>query len=341
MKTLTLQEPGRFSLQDTPPPSHALKNQALVRVHRVGICGTDLHAFQGKQPFFAYPRIIGHELAVEIVELGETDEAHDVAVGDWCAVEPYLNCGQCRACQRGYTNACSALKVLGVHIDGGMRELLNLPIRKLHRVRGLSLAQIALVETMGIGAHAVRRARLEAGEFVLVIGAGAIGMGTMQFAKLANAKVIAMDVNPDRLHFCQNVLGIPYTIDARHNSLDQLREILGEDRPSAVFDATGNLTSMTNAFQYVAHAGRLIFVGLAQGDITFNDPYFHSHEITLLASRNATRDDFSWVIEALEKHTVSVDRWVTHETNPEELPTDFPNWLHPQSGLLKAMLRFT
>lgn len=341
MKTLILEAPGRFSLADTPPPTATLKNYALVRVHRVGICGTDLHAFQGNQPFFSYPRIVGHELAVEIMELGETDQPTNLAVGDLCAVEPYLNCGACSACRRGYTNACSSLKVLGVHIDGGMREVLSLPIHKLHRANRLPLEHIALVEMLCIGAHAVRRATVQAGEFVLVIGAGPIGMGTMQFAQLANANVIAMDVNPARLQFCQDMLGIQYTIDARHAPIDQLREILGDDLPTAVFDATGNLASMINAFQYVGHAGRLIFVGLAQGDITFNDPYFHSHEITLLASRNATHDDFRLVIETLETQAVTVDGWISHETKPEDLPIEFPSWLQPSSGLLKAMLKFT
>jgi threonine dehydrogenase-like Zn-dependent dehydrogenase len=341
MKTLILQAPGEFVLRDTDLPTDLEKNQARVRVHRVGICGTDLHAFQGNQPFFSYPRILGHELAVEILELGESAPPTHLAVGDLCAVEPYLNCGQCSACQRGYTNACSTLKVLGVHIDGGMREILNLPIHKLHRVRGLPLEHIALVEMLGIGAHAVRRARLEADEFVLVIGAGPIGMGTMQFAQLANANVIAMDVNPTRLQLCQDMLGIPYAIDARHAPLDQLSEILGNDMPTVVFDATGNLTSMMNAFQFVAHAGRLIFVGLAQGDITFNDPHFHRHELTLLASRNATHADFKSVIDALEKQEVTLDSWITHEAKPEDFPTEFPSWLHPQSGLLKAVLKFT
>lgn len=337
MKTLILNQPGEFTLQETEFPHLQASDHALVRVRHVGICGTDLHAFEGTQPFFSYPRILGHELAVEIVEIGKNDRG--LAIGDICAVEPYLNCGKCVSCRRGRTNACVNLQVLGVHTDGGMREMINVPIRKLHPSHGLGADKLAIVEMLSIGAHAVQRAKLEAQENVVVIGAGPIGLGTMAFAKLMHVNVIAMDINPDRLAFCSENLGIELTINALDNPQQALLDLLGE-MPTTVFDATGNKNSMMKAFDLVAHTGQLVYVGLVRDDISFNDPYFHSHELTLLSSRNATGDDFAWVIDSLASGKVNVDKWITHHVTPELLPGDFASWLKPETGVIKAMLDF-
>ena len=287
LKTLTLLKPGEFSESDAPAPQTPAGGEALVRVRRVGICGTDLHAFQGNQPFFSYPRILGHELGVEVVALGVGD-SHGLKPGDRCAVEPYLNCGTCIACRRGKTNCCTSLKVLGVHTDGGMREVIAVPITKLHRSETLSLEQLALVETLSIGSHAVDRSAIEADEWALVIGAGPIGLAVMQFAATAGARVIAMDMNSDRLAFCREKLHVEKTVHAGDGALDQLRAITGGDMPTVVFDATGSAASMTASFQYVASGGRLVFVGIVLADISFHDPDFHRKEITLLATRNST-----------------------------------------------------
>ncbi|HEX2620922.1 MAG TPA: zinc-binding alcohol dehydrogenase family protein [Phototrophicaceae bacterium] len=340
MKTIVLEQPGAFSLRDTSAPETPGQNEALVKIHRVGICGTDLHAFEGTQPFFSYPRILGHELAVEIMALGEMDSVFDFKIGEICAVNPYLDCGNCISCRRGKPNACVNLQVMGVHRDGGMREYITVPIRKLHRAGGLPVEQVALVEMLSIGAHATRRASLAAGDFVLVIGAGPIGMGTMQFARLTGAKVIAMDVNEQRLAFCRDVLGIQHTVNATMNPLEDLKQLLGGDLPTTVFDATGNSKSMANAFQYVSHGGQLVYVGIVREDITFNDPFFHSHELTLFASRNATDDDFTWVINSLKTGEISLDGWITHRATPESLIIDFAGWLKPETGVRKAMLTF-
>ncbi len=292
MKTLILQTPGTFSYGEAPRP-RAEPGFALVRVHRVGICGTDLHAFAGRQPFFTYPRILGHELAVEIVELGEGETS--LKPGDQCSVEPYVNCGNCIACRRGKPNCCARMSVIGVHQDGGMREFLAVPLRKLHPAPGLSLDQTALVETLAIGAHAVARAGIEKGENVLVIGAGPIGLSVIQFAK-ANGNIMVMDVDAARLAFCRDKIGIGETILAdRENperAFERVRELTKGDMPTVVIDATGNPASMSGALRFLAPGGRLVFVGLCQNDISFSDPEFHRRETTLLASRNAALGGF-------------------------------------------------
>jgi len=339
LKTITLSKPGEFSLSETPKPAAPGPGEAIVRVHRVGICGTDLHAFRGRQPFFSYPRILGHELGVEIVQIGE-GETFGLKPGDRCAVEPYLNCGSCIACRRGKTNCCAFLKVLGVHTDGGMRDLIAVPTHKLHRSETLSLEQLALVETLSIGAHAVDRAVIEPGEWALVIGAGPIGLATMQFAAAAGAKVIALDVNSERLAFCREKLQVNETVFGGEAAADQLRAITGGDMPTAVFDATGNAESMMGALKYVASGGRLVYVGLVLSDITFYDPDFHRKEITLLATRNSTGRDFKRIIGLLESGQVDTAPWITHRSSAAEMPAAFPTWLDPASGIIKAVVSF-
>jgi 2-desacetyl-2-hydroxyethyl bacteriochlorophyllide A dehydrogenase len=338
MKTIILSQPGLFSLTDTSEPRSPATGEAVVRVHRVGICGTDLHAYRGRQPFFSYPRILGHELGVEVVEVGENQTG--IRPGDRCAVEPYLNCGNCIACRRGKTNCCVDLKVLGVHTDGGMRSHLTVPLSKLHRSETLSWEQLALVETLGIGAHAVDRAGLEAGEFALVIGAGPIGLSVTQFAQLAGARVIVLDVNDARLDFCRRQLGVEHTLPAGDAVTDELRLLTGGDMPTAVFDATGNPESMRRAFDLVAHGGRLVLVGLCQADISFHDPDFHRREMTLLSSRNSTSRDFQRIIRLLEEGRIDMTPWITHRVGCEAMPEAFPGWLDPASRVVKAVVEF-
>jgi 2-desacetyl-2-hydroxyethyl bacteriochlorophyllide A dehydrogenase len=337
MQTIILAEPGRFELTDTEPPHQPPPGHALVRVHRIGVCGTDLHAFRGVQPFFSYPRILGHELGVEVVTLAP-DVADELTPGDRCAVEPYLNCGGCVACRAGKTNCCVHLQVLGVHTDGGMREQIVVPAARLHRSAALSYEQLALVETLGIGAHAVGRAQAQAGEWTLVIGAGPIGLTVMQFARLVGARVIALDLEPGRLEFCRKQLRVEHAIAAGEGALEAIRELTEGELPTLVFDATGSPQSMHGAFQYVANGGRLVFVGLFQGDVTFHDPEFHRRELTLLASRNATSAELRRIVGLIEGGQIDTTPWITHRAPLAEAPAQFPSWLRRETGVIKAML---
>ena len=337
MKTIRLEEPGRLQLATADAPSNPGNGEALVRVHRIGVCGTDIHAFGGKQPFFSYPRILGHELGVEVVSVGP--DVTNVKAGDRCSVEPYINCEKCIACRRGKPNCCTDIRVLGVHTDGGMREQFILPARKLHSSSSLSFDQLALVETLGIGAHAVARAGVEAGEFVLVIGAGPIGLAAMQFAVERGAEVIVLDINATRLEFCQKQLGVRHAINgAQENVLEALQRITGNDLPTVVFDATGNPKSMMGSFEFPAHGGRLVFIGLFQGDVTFNDPNFHRRELTVLASRNALPDDFRRIILLMESGRIDTTPWITHRALFDSVSEIFPTWTQPESGVIKAMI---
>lgn len=337
MHTLVLETPGRLIATRTAEPSAPGLGEALVRVHRIGVCGTDLHAFHGRQPFFTYPRILGHELGVEVLSIGAGVDS--VRPGDRAAVEPYLNCGACIACRRGKPNCCRDLRTLGVHTDGGQRERILVPAAKLHVAPTLTFDQLALVETLGIGAHAVSRAQVEAGETVAVLGAGPIGLAVMQFALEAGARVIAVDVNPARLGFCRDRLGVTGLVHAAEgNVAAALAALTAGDLPTAVFDATGNSGSMNAAFAYVAPGGRLILVSIVQADVTFHDPDFHRRELSVLSSRNALPSDFSRIIRLIESGHIDTTPWITHRAELAAVPKVFADWTKPETGVIKAII---
>lgn len=335
MKTIVCEQPYRFAMKETERPA-VRAGEALVRIRRVGICGTDLHAYRGNQPFFEYPRVLGHELAGDIAEIG--DNVHGLRKGDAVAVIPYLECGTCIACRSGKTNCCVRLNVLGVHRDGGMREYIAVPADHLLKADGLGPDQAAVVECFSIGAHAVRRAGLVPGEFALVIGAGPIGLGAMKFAKLAGARVIAMDMNADRLRFCQQWAPADFAVNVAGDPLAEIAAITGGDYPTAVFDATGNAKSMESALQYAAHGGRLVYVGLAKADISFHNPEFHKRELTMMGSRNATRDDFEYVMACMRRGEIDTDAFVTHRVGFDGMIGAYESWLKPETGVIKAMV---
>jgi 2-desacetyl-2-hydroxyethyl bacteriochlorophyllide A dehydrogenase len=326
MKTIVLDKPGELRRTETDLPADVPAGHALVRVNRVGICGTDWHAYRGDQPFFTYPRILGHELGVVVEKVN--DASSSLKPGDRCAIEPYLNCGHCIACRASKPNCCINLKVMGVHVDGGMRERVLVPTAKLHRSTKLSLDELALVEPLSIGCHAVDRAGITVGEHVLIIGAGPIGLSVIPFATAAGGKVTVMDISPSRLEFCREKMGVATTVDVTN------------DLPTCVIDATGNPKSMARCFDLVAHGGRIVFVGLFQGDVTFNDPNFHRRELTLLATRNSRPVDFERIIGMMERGEIDAKPWITHRAGVDQLLEEFPKWLAPNAGVVKAMVEF-
>lgn len=338
MKTIILEKPGSFAeiQRQAPSEKNLGSREALVRVRRIGICGTDYHAFKGNQPFFTYPRVLGHELGVEVLAVGGAVE--NVSPGQFCAVEPYLACGSCIACRNGKTNCCVNMQVLGVHRDGGLCEEMILPADKLHASSKLSLEQLALVETLGIGSHAVYRGSVSKTDTVLVIGAGPIGLSVIQFARLAGARTIVFDLNPDRLAFVKKSFGISETIGPGEDAEKKISEMTNGELATVVFDASGHPASMEKSFHFVAHGGRLVFVGLHQGNVSFPDPLFHRREMTVLGSRNALPEDFKKIISGMEAGLIDTNPWITHRAGFSEMIPAFDSWLKPESRVIKAMV---
>jgi 2-desacetyl-2-hydroxyethyl bacteriochlorophyllide A dehydrogenase len=338
MQAMQLERPGQFLPIEIEEPAAPGPGEALVRIHRIGICGTDIASYLGKFPFFSYPRIPGHELGIEVLAVGP--DVANVKAGDRCSVEPYLNCQTCYACKLGRTNCCQKLQCLGVHTDGGMRPRMILPARKLHPSEKLALEQLALVETLGIGCHAVDRAAPRRDEHVLVIGAGPIGLAVLEFVKFTGARITVLDLSQSRLEFCRSAMGIKQTIQpaADGTELRKLEEIGEGTLPTVVFDATGNAKSMSAAFQCVGHTGKLVFVGITSQDVSLPDPLLHSRELTVYASRNALPDDFRRIIRLIEEGRIDTRPWITHRTNFAKLSADFPSYTRPETGTIKAMV---
>jgi 2-desacetyl-2-hydroxyethyl bacteriochlorophyllide A dehydrogenase len=320
MRRILLNAPGEFIDLKVPRPVPT-PGQALVRVQRVGVCGSDFHALAGRHPIYTYPRVLGHELAGEIVEV--PDNARGLQPGDRCAIEPYMSCGQCRTCTLGRTNCCEQLRLLGVHVDGGMQGFLGVPVELLHKSERLSLDQLALVETLGIGAHAVRRSQLRAPEDVLVVGAGPIGLAVCQFATAIGAKVAVIEINDWRRQFAQS-LGIEALATPDGRMAD------------VVLDATGSAAVMANSVNYVAPGGRLVFVGLTRDPVQIDDALLHRREITVYASRNSC-GQFPPIIRMLEENKINTEPWVTDRINLDEVPARFKE-LSTKVGMMKAVV---
>lgn len=337
MKAIQLERPGSFRTIDVEDPAPPGPGEALLKVLRVGVCGTDFSGYHGKMPFYSYPRIPGHELGVEVLAVGP-DVTH-LKPGDRCAVEPYLDCGACIACRGGKTNCCETLQTLGVHTDGGLRPRVVLPARKVHPAPGLSPEQLALVETLGIGAHAVERAEPKPGDDLLIVGAGPIGLSALNVARLSGARVAMMDMNPARLEFARK-MGLERAVvlsqDGSH--LEEMRRLTKGSLFSQVVDATGHAGSMSKAMEYCAHGGRLVYVGITQDALQLPHPLLHRRELTVMGSRNATADTVRGVIAAIQAGRIDTRPWVTHTTPFDGFIEAFPAWTKPETGVIKAMV---
>jgi len=338
MRAIQIYEPKRLKqIEVADPPSPGL-GQAHVRTHRMGVCGTDISCYLGKFPFFDFPRIPGHELGVEVIAVGEG--VSNVKPGDKCSIEPYMNCGECYACQRGAINCCQDLKVIGVMTDGGLCESFLVRADKLHASTKLSYDQLALVETLAIGCHANDRGAPQEGDHALIIGMGPIGLATLEFARLTDATISVMDMNPARLDFVRTHYGIENTVlfKGDGSELQRMKEITHGNLYQVVTDATGNKHSMSGALSYLAFTGSLVFVGITTDEISFRHPLLHRPEATIKASRNAMPSDFQRIIRLIEDGTINTQPWITHRTTFKGVLDDFESFTRPETGVIKALI---
>ncbi|KVA55367.1 zinc-binding alcohol dehydrogenase family protein [Burkholderia cepacia] len=334
MLSVICESPGVLRVQQRELPVRG-SGEVLLRVQRVGICGTDLHIFTGNQPYLDYPRVMGHELSAVVVE---AEPESGLGAGDAVYVMPYLSCGHCIACRHCNTNCCVNIKVLGVHRDGALAEYLSVPAQFVHKTDGISLDQAAMLEFLAIGAHAVRRADVRAGQRALVVGAGPIGMAAMIFAKLRGADVTCLDTRADRLAFCRQHLTVDATVEVGADDAARLAALTNGEYFDAVFDATGNLDAMNRGFEFVAHGGKYTLISIVRGHVAFSDPEFHKRETTLLASRNATAEDFATVLDAMRAGRIPDRALNTHRMRLEEVPDALPRLLDAGQTVVKALV---
>ena len=338
MRAIQISEIKTLRRIDIDEPGAPGPGQALVRTHRMGVCGTDISCYLGKFPFFDFPRIPGHELGVEVVAVGEG--VTNVSAGDRCSIEPYMNCGACYACRRGASNCCQDLKVIGVMTDGGLCESFLVRADKLHPSTKLNFDQLALVETLAIGCHANDRGAPDKGEHALIIGMGPIGLATLEFARLTDATISVMDMNPARLEFVRANYGVENTIlfKGDGSEIKRMQEATSGDMFQVITDATGNKHSMSGALQYVAPTGKLVYVGITTEEVSFKHPSMHKPEASIVASRNALPPDFTRIIKLIEDGTINTDPWITHRTGFDSVLNDFESFTKPETGVIKAII---
>ena len=322
-------EPGRFALLERPVPQEAPEGWLLVDIAAVGLCGTDFHILEGKHPYLAYPRVIGHELSGRVVR-GE----HGFDAGDLVVVNPYLSCGTCRPCRRGKPNCCMAIEVLGVHRDGGMCARIAVPAGNLIDAGSLSAHEAAMVEFLAIGAHAVARSGPGEGDRVLVTGAGPIGIGAALFARLDGAEVHLMDTSEARLDRAGALFGFEH----RHVAGPDILSGELADGFDAVFDATGSARAIEAGFSLLAHGSTYVLISVVKDDISFNDAEFHKREARIVGSRNALRTDFDRVIEALSTGAIDSGALLSETVALADTPVRFPELARDREGLVKAIV---
>jgi len=321
MNALVCREPKNmvWEKRDVPMPG---KDDVLIKIKSVGICGTDIHAWSGNQPFFSYPRILGHEICGEVIALG--GNIQNMKVGQQISVIPYVACMACPVCQSGRTNCCENISVIGVHRDGGFSEYLTVPARNVLVTEGIDPDAAALIEPFAISAHAVRRAAIAPGEQVLVVG----------------AQVVIADVSPDRRDHVAQQLGLP-ALDPSAADFDaQLRAHFNGALAQKVIDATGNQRAMNNAVNLIRHGGSIIFVGLFKGELQFSDPDFHKKETTMMGSRNATAEDFTKVGRLMAEGKITARMMLTHRYSFTALAEIYEPQVINNRQLIKGVIHF-
>ncbi|OBW98352.1 zinc-binding alcohol dehydrogenase family protein [Gallibacterium anatis] len=334
MKALVCNKPFEFSYKQLSTPT-IKEDQVLLKVAAVGICGTDIHAFGGNQPFFSYPRILGHEASGIIADIGS--KVSQWKVGQRVALIPYVSCGECDACRSGRTNCCEKISVIGVHEDGAFSEYLAAPARNILAIDDqVDDITAALIEPFAISAHAVRRAEIKAGDDVLIVGAGPIGLGAASIAAADGANVAIADTSAERREHIKTQLKLP-----AFNPIDEkVENFFNGKLPLIVIDATGNQKAMNNDVNLIRHGGRIVFVGLFKGDFSIHDPDFHKKETTLLGSRNATPKDFEKVQSLMAQGKLSAAMMLTHTFKFDQLAEVFEEQVVNNKDLIKSVVTY-
>jgi threonine dehydrogenase-like Zn-dependent dehydrogenase len=314
-----MEAPGVAGVVEVPEIS-AKEGEALLRVKMVGLCGTDLNTFRGRNAMVEFPRVPGHEVAAEVVENGG-----EFAAGTLVTVMPYTSCGGCASCRRGRVNACRWNQTLGVQRDGAMTEFVRMPREKLYRAK-LSVKELCLVEPLTVGFHAVARGRVTAEDTVAVFGCGGVGLGAIAAAAFRGAQTIAVDVDEAKLEVARKA-GARHLIHSRREDLHaRLQEITEGDGPDVMIEAIGLPETFRAAVEEVAFTGRVVYIGYAKEPVAYETRLFVQKELDVMGSRNALPEDFREVIRMLEAGRFPVEDTVSAVVPMEEAAGMLREW---------------
>lgn len=334
MRAIVLRQPGSAELVNVPEPQ-PIKDQILLKVRRVGLCGSDLNSFRGLNPLVSYPRILGHEIAATVAELNPSHP--EWQPGTPVTVSPYTACGRCASCLRGRPNACQHNQTFGVQRDGALAELISMPADRLYRA-DLSLKELCLVEPLTVGFHAVARGRVTAEDVVAVFGCGGVGLGAIAGAAFRGATVIGVDVDDAKLATARKA-GATHTVNTAASDLhEQLAQLTGGRGPDVMIEAIGLPQTFRAAVEEVAFTGRVVYIGYAKKEVAYDTRLFVQKELDILGSRNAQPQDFRDVIQMLEAKRFPVEDAVTHSVPMEEAPGILAAWDREPSRFGKIMI---
>lgn len=337
MKSIRLTQPGDICVQDIPAPRRA-PGEVLIRVRSAGICGSDIGAYKGVNPLVTYPRIIGHEIAGEVIEAEPGDA--DFSSGDRVIIEPYVYCGKCYPCSIGHTNCCEHLTVRGVHIEGGMAEVISHPRHLLHKVpAGIAWELVPMAEPLVIAMHAITQAQVKAGEHVVVTGAGQIGLLAAQYALTLSAIPIVVDPVEERLALARS-LGVPYTVNpATADALAEIGRTTSGRLAEAVIEASGDARAIRGAIDYVSYAGRIALVGWPKNDIALPTALFTKKELTVRGSRNSV-GQFPESLRLIAEGKINVKALITCTVPADDVPAIVADIAHHPDRYLKVTCAF-
>lgn len=338
MKAVHIEEAGKVTVTSLSKPVPA-QGELLLKMSYVGFCGSDLSTYLGKNPMVDYPRVPGHEISALIDEVGE-GVPEGFSLGEAVTVLPYTSCGECPSCLRGRSNACQFNQTLGVQRDGAMQEYLAVPWKKVLKAPGLGEKELALVEPLTVGFHAIERGRIEKADMVMVMGCGMIGAGAIISAVQKGATVIAVDIDDHKLKLASE-LGAQHSINSRSTDLhDELMKLTQGKGPNVVVEAAGNPATYRAAVEEVAFTGRVVCIGYAGIEVAFATKLFVQKEMDILGSRNATAEDFKKVIAYLEKGTFPMDRMLSRVIKVEEAGQALRTWADDPGRVMKIVVEF-
>lgn len=337
MRALVIKAPGRAEIDSVPEPTAADDN-VLLRVQMVGLCGSDLNSFRGKNPMVSYPRIPGHEISATILE--SKGDRPDLAAGVNVTLSPYFNCGTCAACLRGRPNACQFNQTLGVQRDGALTEYISVPAGRLYTAQ-LSLKELCMVEPLTVGAHAASRGRITSQDTVAILGCGGVGLGAIAAAHFRGARTIAIDLEEEKLQLAR-AAGASHGICAGTGNLQrQLADITDGRGPDVVIEAIGTPETFRTAVEIVASTGRVVYVGWVKEPVAYETRLFVQKELDILGSRNALPEDFREVIRMLEERRFPVDAAVSSIVSLDDAPRALSDWSENPARVKKIMVRLT
>jgi threonine dehydrogenase-like Zn-dependent dehydrogenase len=335
MRALMIKAPGAASIEHVPQP-HPRHGKILLRVRMVGLCGSDLNSFRGKNPMVRFPRIPGHEIAATIVE--GTSSFPSLAAGVNVTMSPYTNCGKCASCLRGRPNACAFNETLGVQRDGALTEFITMPPEKLYPA-SLTIKELCLVEPLTVGFHAVARGRVTSADKVAIFGCGGVGLGAIAASHFAGATTIAVDLDDDKLHLAKKA-GAAHIVNSTKSPLhDRLLEITGGRGPDVIIEAVGLPQTFRSAVEEVAFTGRVVYIGYAKEPVAYETKLFVQKELDILGSRNALPEDFHTVIKMLEERKFPVEDAVGSIVSLDDAPRILEAWSSNPLKFTKIMLQ--